>query len=69
MSPQALEQRSEFIEMVGLVVQAFGLCRIFGRILGLLILDGTAPSAQNMAEMLETSKGTVSTGLQEIGSN
>lgn len=69
MSPQALEQRSESIEMVGLVVQAFGLRRIFGRILGLLNLDGTAPSAQNMAEMLETGKGTVSTGLQEIGSN
>ena len=66
MPPQAIEQRSEFIEMVGLMVQTFGLRRISGRILGLLMFDGTVLSAHDMAEMLETSKGSVSTGLQEL---
>lgn len=66
MPPQAIEQRSEFIEMVGLMVQTFGLRRISGRILGLLVFDGAVLSAQDMAEVLETSKGSVSTGLQEL---
>ncbi|SHF75949.1 DNA-binding transcriptional regulator GbsR, MarR family [Loktanella atrilutea] len=60
--------RLEFIEAIGLRLQAFGLLRASGRILGLLVFDGTDMSAPGLATALGISKGSVNTGLQELQS-
>ncbi len=66
----AAHTRAEFIELVGLIVQAEGLPRNAGRLLGLLIFDGGRVSFAELAENLQISRGSVSSGsrlLEEFG--
>jgi len=48
--------RLEFIELVGRIVQAEGLPRNAGRLLGLLIFDGGQISFGDLAEILQISR-------------
>ena len=62
--------REEFIELVGRIVQAEGLPRNAGRLLGFLIFEGRASSFGELAERLQISRGSVSSGsrlLEEFG--
>jgi len=62
--------RLEFIELVGRIVQAEGLPRNAGRLLGLLIFDGGQISFGDLAEILQISRGSVSSSsrmLEEFG--
>jgi len=64
------DMRTEFIELVGRIVQAEGLPRNAGRILGFLIFDGGAVSFGDLAEQLQISRGSISSGsrlLEEFG--
>lgn len=58
------ETRSAFIEKIGLKAQADGLPRIAGRVLGLLIWDGTAVSFANLADQLMVSRGSISSATR-----
>ncbi|MCF7701819.1 GbsR/MarR family transcriptional regulator [Loktanella sp. M215] len=60
--------RENFIEMIGLSVQDFGLRRASGRILGLMVFDGAEMSAPALSDALGISKASVNTGLQELQS-
>lgn len=55
------ETRAEFIEKIGLMAQGEGLPRIAGRLLGLLVWDGTAVSFGELAKQLQVSRGSIST--------
>ncbi len=60
----------EFIESMGLVYQADGLPRIAGRILGFLTIKDSSYSLQELADVLEVSRGSVSTNtrlLEQFG--
>lgn len=60
----------EFIESMGLVFQSDGLPRIAGRILGFLTIRDEAHSLQELADLLEVSRGSVSTNtrlLEQFG--
>ena len=62
---QTLEEtRSAFIEKIGLKAQADGLPRIAGRVLGLLIWDGTAVSFASLADQLMVSRGSISSATR-----
>lgn len=58
------ETRSAFIEKIGLKAQADGLPRIAGRVLGLLIWDGTAVSFASLADQLMVSRGSISSATR-----
>ena len=58
----------DFIESMGLVYQAEGLPRISGRILGLLTIGDRAFSLQELAEVLQVSRGSVSTNTRLLES-
>jgi len=55
--------REEFIEQVGLIVQAEALPRIAGRVMGLLIFDGKEYSFSEIATELKVSRGSVSSSV------
>ncbi len=55
---------SAFVEKVGLVTQADGLTRAAGRIFGLLLWEGAAVSFGDLAIRLETSRGSISSGVR-----
>lgn len=56
--------RSEFIEKIGLITQGEGLPRIAGRLFGMLIFDGNAVSFSDLANGLDVSRGSVSSGIR-----
>lgn len=56
--------RSDFIEKIGLVIQAEGLPRIAGRVFGLLIFDGDAVSFGDLATRLKVSRGSISSSIR-----
>ncbi len=56
--------RSEFIEKIGLMAQADGMPRIFGRMLGLFIWDGEAVAFGDLAEKLQISRGSISSSTR-----
>lgn len=58
------ETRSAFIEKIGLKAQADGLPRVAGRVLGLLIWDGTAVSFASLADQLMVSRGSISSATR-----
>lgn len=67
-NPDAM--RDEFIELLGQILQAEGLPRNAGRILGLLIYDGDQKSFGTLAETLKVSRGSISSSsrlLEEFG--
>lgn len=60
----------DFIEAMGLVYQGDGLPRIAGRILGLLTIKDCHFSLQELADLLEVSRGSISTNtrlLEQFG--
>ena len=62
--------KAEFIELVGRIVQAEGLPRNAGRLMGLLIYEGVPISFGDLATQLQVSRGSVSSGsrlLEEFG--
>lgn len=52
--------RSDFIEQMGLTMQSDGFPRIAGRMMGLLVFDGTPYSFSDLATELQVSRGSVS---------
>ncbi len=60
------EIRADFIEKVGMMSQSDGLPRISGRVLGLLIFDGTAVSFGDLAEQLQVSRGSISSASRML---
>lgn len=59
-----LEARTKFVETLGMIAQAEGLPRIAGRLLGLLIFEGTAYSFSALAEELQVSRGSISSSAR-----
>lgn len=60
----------EFVEQMGLILQAEGLPRIAGRIMGLMIMHGGPFSLTELAEGLTVSRASISTNtrlLEELG--
>ncbi|PWE29150.1 hypothetical protein C4N9_10090 [Pararhodobacter marinus] len=52
--------RSDFITLMGQMVESHGLSPISGRIMGLLIFDGEARSFSDLATELGVSRGSIS---------
>jgi DNA-binding transcriptional regulator GbsR (MarR family) len=57
---------TQFIENMGLHYQHYGLSRISGRILGLLLVTHQPISSEGMAEALQVSRSSVSTNLRTL---
>jgi len=60
----------KFVEQMGLVFEAEGLPRISGKILGLLVIEGGPFSLSDISQVLQVSRGSVSTNtrlLEGIG--
>jgi DNA-binding transcriptional regulator GbsR (MarR family) len=56
----------EFIERMGVLVEADGLPRIAGRLLALLVLEGGPFSFTALAERLQVSRGSISTNTRML---
>jgi DNA-binding transcriptional regulator GbsR (MarR family) len=57
---------SQFVENMGLHFEEYGVPRIGGRILGLLLASSRPVSSEEMSEMLEASRSSVSTNLRTL---
>jgi len=62
------EQETEFVESLGLILQADGFPRIAGRLLGVFVLRGGPLSFQELCEILKVSRGSVSTNTRLLES-
>ncbi len=60
--------QSEFIESLGLILQAEGFPRIAGRLLGIFVLRGGPLSFQELCDTLQVSRGSVSTNTRLLES-
>ena len=63
-SPPISAGVSQFIEGTGMLMEKYGMPRIGGRILGLLMLDNTPLSLDDIAGMLGVSRASVSTNVR-----
>ncbi len=59
---------TEFVESLGLILQAEGFPRIAGRLLGIFVLRGKPVSFQELSEALQISRGSVSTNTRLLES-
>jgi len=59
---------AEFVESLGLILQAEGFPRIAGRLLGIFVLRGKPLSFQELSETLQISRGSVSTNTRLLES-
>lgn len=66
MSPAMTTPREQFIEQMGLMMQAEGQPRIAGQILGYLIVEGEARTLGQMTEALKISKASASTNARML---
>ncbi len=57
---------SQFIENMGLHFEEYGVPRIGGRILGLLLASSRPVSSEEISEVLEISRSSVSTNLRTL---
>ncbi len=57
---------SEFVENMGLHYESYGVPRIGGRILGLLLVTPRPISSEEMAEALQVSRSSISTNLRTL---
>jgi DNA-binding transcriptional regulator GbsR (MarR family) len=57
---------SQFIENMGLHFEEYGVPRIGGRILGLLLVSSRPVSSEEMSEVLDASRSSVSTNLRTL---
>jgi DNA-binding transcriptional regulator GbsR (MarR family) len=55
---------AEFVERMGLAAEAEGLPRIAARLFALMLIDGGPRTADEIAEMLQVSRGSVSTNTR-----
>lgn len=62
--PQIAPDVQQFIESMGVYFERYGLARIGGRILGLLIVADRALSLDDMSRMLLVSRASVSTNIR-----
>ncbi|MCB1360040.1 MAG: hypothetical protein H6899_00805 [Rhodobacter sp.] len=60
------EKRAEFVAFMGQALEGQGLSPISGRILGLLMFDGTARSFSDLATDLGVSRGSVSINARTL---
>ena len=58
------QTESEFVESLGLILQTEGFPRIAGRLLGVFVLRGGPLSFQELCDMLQVSRGSVSTNTR-----
>lgn len=61
-----ISRLSQFIENMGLYFEEYGVPRIGGRILGLLLAASRPVSSEEMSEVLEASRSSVSTNLRTL---
>lgn len=62
-----MEQRTErFVEKMGLLFEADGASRTAGRMLGLLLLSAEPKSLDELMELLQVSKASVSTNARAL---
>ncbi len=64
--PEDKRSLSQFIENMGLHYQDYGIPRIGGRIIGLLLVTPRPVSSEEMAEALQVSRSSVSTNLRTL---
>ncbi len=64
--PEDSRSLSQFIENMGLHYQDYGIPRIGGRIMGLLLVTPRPVSSEEMAETLQVSRSSVSTNLRTL---
>ncbi len=57
---------SQFIENMGLHYEDYGVARIGGRILGLLLVAPRPVSSEEMADALQVSRSSISTNLRTL---
>ncbi|CAN5880810.1 MarR family transcriptional regulator [soil metagenome] len=61
------EERASYVEDFGLLFEGFGLPRMVGRLLGvLLISDPPELSAEELAEALQASRGSISSATRSL---
>lgn len=61
------EELASFVEEVGLVYEDLGLTRIWGRVLGwLLVCEPDLQSADDLAEVLHASRGSISMSTKSL---
>lgn len=58
-----------FINKLGMYYENYGIPRIGGRILGLMLISGQPLSAEKIANLLKVSRGSVSTNVRLLASN
>ncbi|MFN7035193.1 MAG: GbsR/MarR family transcriptional regulator, partial [Bellilinea sp.] len=61
-----LSTLSQFIENMGLHFEEYGIPRIGGKILGLLLIASRPVSPEEMAELLQVSRSSISTNLRTL---
>lgn len=60
------ENGARFIEMMGQHVEEEGVPRIFGRLMGALLLNAEPRSLDELAEQLQVSKGSISSNARSL---
>jgi DNA-binding transcriptional regulator GbsR (MarR family) len=59
------DDKAQYIEQVGVVLEAYGMPRMWGRVLGaLLVADPPEQTAEQLAETLRASRGSISTATR-----
>ena len=61
------EERASYVEDFGLLFEGFGLPRMVGRVLGVLLTSGeTDLSAEQLAQALQASRGSISSATRTL---
>jgi DNA-binding transcriptional regulator GbsR (MarR family) len=63
------EERKLFVEKLGIYYEDYGIPRIGGRILGLMLVSDKPLAAEQMANLLKVSRGSVSINVRLLVSN
>ncbi|TCS95874.1 GbsR/MarR family transcriptional regulator [Hazenella coriacea] len=63
------EEKQSFIEKLGIYYESYGIPRIGGRILGLMLVSYQPVSAEQISKFLQVSRGSISTNVRLLVSN
>lgn len=63
------EEKLKFIEKLGIYYENYGIPRIGGRILGLILVANNPVSSEQISQLLKVSRGSVSTNVRLLVSN